>query len=244
MVFGFQDMYIIFVLLVDATLQIRIQMKYSLRKILIDPSFWVLLGVNIFLVYKYEHNPGIFTTLVWLYFSQNMLYGFFCFLDILTTKNMDVSGIKIFEKNEKTDRGLAISAAWGFLLFFSFFHLVYFVFLSIMPKSGPFQWDFFKDFLLVFIVFQIVNFIQHKVQNKNTVVKIGQLASLPLLRVMPMHLCILVPAFIHISNLTVFLVLKVIIDVITFVLTTNYYKNNDSRVTVANINLNSTFSDL
>ena len=219
-------------------------MKYSFRKILIDPAFWVLLGVNIFLVYKYEHNPSIFTTLVWLYYSQNILYGLFTFLDILTTKKFDETTMKLYGKNGEINQRPSSKAAWGFLMFFGFFHFVYFVFLATMPKSGPFQWDFFKDLILVFLVFQIVNFIQHKIQNKKNVVNLIQLTGLPLLRVLPMHLCILVPAFLKISNLSVFLVIKVVVDVLTYVIATKYYRNNDLKLNVTTLNIKSTFSDL
>ena len=219
-------------------------MKYSFRKILIDPAFWVLMGVNIFLIYKYEHNPAIFTTLVWLYYAQNLLYGFFTFLDILTTRNFDETTMKLFGKNGQANPKPSFKAAWGFLMFFGFFHFVYLVFLATMHKSGPFQWDFFKDMLLVFLVFQIVNFIQHKIQNKKNVVKLVQITGLPLLRVLPMHLCILVPAFLKISNLTVFLVIKVAVDAITYIITTSYYRNNDLKLNVTALNIRSTFSDL
>jgi hypothetical protein len=57
-------------------------MKLKWWKILIDPAFWVLLGVNVYLVYKYEQRPEIFTTLIWLYWSQSILYGLFCYFEI------------------------------------------------------------------------------------------------------------------------------------------------------------------
>src|SRR5258708_25554343 len=106
------------------------------KKIYIDPSLWILLLANVFLVYKYEQNPKIFTTLIWLYWSQNILYGFSNFLDMITSKNIDVSAYKIASGSTKTDKYLANAAGWAFLFHFGFFHFVYFIFLVTMPKSG------------------------------------------------------------------------------------------------------------
>ena len=105
-----------------------------------------------------------------------------------------------------------------------------------MKSSGPFDWVLFKYYLLVFLVFQVVNFIQHKIQNKGKAMDIGKMFFTPYLRVIPMHLCILIPAFLHITSLTVFLVLKVIADVFMYVVTNGPYRKNPlAEITALNI---------
>ncbi|MFI5195847.1 MAG: hypothetical protein ACHQD8_02040, partial [Chitinophagales bacterium] len=41
----------------------------------------------------------------------------------------------------------------------------------------------------------------------------------PYIRILPMHLTILIPAFFHVSNLGVFLILKSIADVLMYIVT-------------------------
>ena len=207
------------------------------KRVLIDPSFWILLIANSLLVYKYEKSPAIFTTLIWLYWSQNVMYGFFNFMDMLTVKNVDTTGYTVKDNDTSTKRKLADASAWVFFFHYGFFHLVYCIFLLTMKKSGPFDWEFFKNYLAVFFIFQVINFIQHKIANRTQAANIGRMFAIPYLRVIPMHMCILIPAFLNFSSLTVFLVLKVLADVIMYIKTNSYYQRGISQadVTVANI---------
>jgi hypothetical protein len=215
----------------------------KLKKILTDPSFWILLLLNIWLVWSYEKSPQIFTTLIWLYWSQSVLFGFFNFLDMLTTTNVaDASTLVLNKETEQPIKLTANASAWAFLFHYGFFHFGYFIFLVIMKKTGPFEWDLFEKVLAIFIVFQAVNFIQHKIQNKTKAANIGSMFAIPYIRIVPMHLCILLPAFFHWSNLTVFLVLKVIADVIMYIVTNSYYKKSDPITAVTAINIDSTIS--
>jgi mannose/fructose/N-acetylgalactosamine-specific phosphotransferase system component IIC len=79
-----------------------------------------------------------------------------------------------------------------------------------MTKLSLFDWPFFKYYLGIFFVSLAVNFIGHKIQKRTMGDNLGKIMLLPYLRIIPMHLCILVPAFFSITRLTVFLVLKVV----------------------------------
>jgi len=228
------------------------------KKVFLDPSFWILLGVNIFLIYKYLQNPAIFITLVWLYWSQNVLYGVSNFVDILTSKKVDVTGgafvFKTSSKNAisgdsaipqkpvKSDNQIASDMAWGFLFLFGFFHFVLGIFLVTMTKMSSFDWGFYEKYLLIFLIFQLISFIQHKIQNRDIAANVTRMATLPYLRVVPVHLCILIPAFLHLSNLIVFLVLKVIIDIVTYVRVTSYYQKNNTVLNATIVNIDSSIS--
>ncbi len=212
------------------------------KKILLDPSFWMLLVVNVYMVYKYEQNPKVFNTLLWLYWSQSVFLGFFNFLDMRTSPKVDVSIFKPTENGGKSDKKVANSLAWFFLLHFGGFHFCYFVFLGIKATSGFFDWIFYKQYLLVFLILQVVNFVQRKIHNKDRAVNIGKMFYMPYLRIIPMHLCILIPAFFNFSDLSVFLVFKSIADVAMFILTTNYYQKVDPVTTQTAINTNSILS--
>lgn len=210
------------------------------KKVAIDPSFWILLIVNCYLVYKYEKNPDIFSTLVWLYWSQSIIYGFFTFLTIRTTPEPE---IKASERNVAESEGKpggkitsSDATAWFFVFHYGFFHLVYFVFLLTLTKMNLFDWQFFKYCLAIFFIGQLANFIQHKLKKQKAPVDFGRLLAIPYLRIIPMHLCILVPAFLNVASLTVFLVLKVVADAVMYVATnSNYQKNNLGDITALNI---------
>ncbi len=218
-------------------------MKLRWGKILADPTFWVLLTVNIYLVYYYEQKPAIFTTLIWLYWSQSIIYGIFNYIDIRTTKNFYKSGFSNKTETESTEQKNGEAEAWFSSRLYAFFHFVYFIFLAgFITKTGAFEWNFYWKFLIVFFVFQVMNLIQRKIRNKNKAMDITKMATIPFVRVIPMHLCILIPAFLNISNLTVFLVLKVITDIIMYVHTTDYYKKNDPVPAFTGINIDSTIS--
>ena len=210
------------------------------KKVAIDPSFWILLIVNGYLVYKYEQNPDIFSTLVWLYWSQSIIYGFFAFLTMSTLPEPDVkvNQLTVVERGDKPEGKVTYlaAAAWFFVFHYGFFHLVYFVFLLTITKLNLFDWQFFKYCLAVFFTAQLANFIQYKLQKQKAPADFGRLLAIPYLRIIPMHLCILVPAFLNVAGLTVFLVLKVVADAVMYVVTnSNYQRNNLGDLTALNI---------
>lgn len=193
-------------------------------KIFIDPSFWALLAVNIYSVYYYFMHPAIFTTLIWLYWCQSVMLGLFNFFDIITLSTKDAPDL--ITKDGKVVKGFSGKSAVGFFFLFhyGFFHFVYFIFLFTLKKSGPFDYEFFKVFLLFFLGSQIIIFIQHKIQYKKNPPSFGKLFFIPYLRIIPMHLCILLPAFLGWGNMQIFVVLKVFADIMTYILTSPYYK--------------------
>lgn len=212
------------------------------KRTLTDPSFWILLIANCYLVYKYEQNPDIFSTLVWLYWSLSVLYGLFTFLNILTTKTpASIEETTTAEGLPNGKRSLKDATAFFFLAHYGFFHLVYCVFLLTMTKLSLFDWPFFKYYMAVFFISMLVNFISHKIQKRSLGDDLGKMMLLPYLRIVPMHLCILIPAFVGITRLTVFLVLKVAADVFMYALTNNYYKRAP-LAEMTTINLKSTIT--
>lgn len=140
------------------------------------------------------------------------------------------------EDSPQKQKEVKDATAWFFLFHYGFFHFVYFFFLISITKLSLFDWGLFKYYLAVFFVFQVINFIQRKMQSGNKPVDIGRMFFTPYLRVIPMHLCILLPAFLHVPSLTIFLVLKVIADVFMYALTnSNYKKDPLTDITAMNI---------
>ena len=203
----------------------------TIKKRLLDPGFIILLGVNLYSVYFYYYHPDRFTTIIWLYWSQSVCLGFFNALDIATLKNYDISIFKRADNVTVSNASMKNFTAVFFLIHFGFFHFVYLFFLIGIKKTGPFDWYFYQITLSIFLIGQVFNFIPHKIaQRKNDIpVNVNTMFFIPYLRVVPMHLCILLPAFFHFSNLMVFIILKVIFDALMYMSTRPGYIYNHAK---------------
>jgi hypothetical protein len=179
----------------------------------------VLIGINIYLVFHYYNNPAIFTTLIWLYWSQSVLMGLFNVVDILTVRTVQTEPEKPNDQPMSSIFKYRAGGASFFAMHYGFFYLVYLIFIANMKRSGPFQWEFFKYFIMAFFAGQVINFVQHKIQQRHRASNIGTMFFIPYLRIVPMHLTILVPAFFQISNLGIFLILKSVADVLMYIIT-------------------------
>jgi uncharacterized protein DUF6498 len=150
------------------------------------------------------------------------MLGFFNFLDMLTVRKVMPSlpppdgqhSIDELSQNGSTRPG-----AFFFLFHYGFFHFVYLFFIASMKPSGPFQMQLFKYFLLAFLAGQIITFVQHKIQQRKQATNMGVMLFTPYLRIIPMHLTILLPSFLHIGNMGIFLILKAFADVVMYVVT-------------------------
>ncbi len=207
------------------------------KKIFTDPAFWILLGINGYLVYHYYHYPEIFKTLIWLYWSQSVMIGLFSFIDILTTpqrfygsfltKQISITGAldglvdgsPLPDENKPPAKRSNFSLARGFLVPYIILHLIYLVFIASMKSKDVFRLDLYSYFLLAFLLGQIISFIQHKINQRKTHNDDGGMYALPYLRVFPMHITIVIGAFLHAGNMLVFLILKSITDVIMYIAT-------------------------
>ena len=195
------------------------------RKLLLDTGFWSLLGWNIFLIYYQLHHPDEFKTILWIYWAQSVLIGLFNFLDILTLQKV-VPGSWKEEGKKVSDIRAKGCAAFFFLFHYGFFHLVYIIFLFAFVKTtGQFDFNFFVLSVLIFFFTLLVSFIQRKTIYAKVPGNVGYMFLLPYLRIVPMHLTILLPAFIGVSAVTVFIVLKTIMDVLLYIITARPFRN-------------------
>ncbi|MCW5908255.1 MAG: hypothetical protein KIS94_10370 [Chitinophagales bacterium] len=200
------------------------KLKDSLR----DPSFWTLLAINLALVAYYIYYQTGFRTLVWIYWFQSGIIGFFNFLNLLTIRNIKPGSFTVNDKPVTKD-----SQARWLALFFAFhygiFHFVYIIFLyGITDSKEPFDFGLFKISVGAFFLDQLWGFIRAKQWEKTNQTNPGTLFFLPYLRIVPMHLTILLPGFLKaFSHLTVFLVLKTLADTITYLITEWLYGKPD-----------------
>ncbi len=196
------------------------------RSVFTDPSFWVLTAVNVYLVWYYYQHHEVFTTLIWIYWCQSALMGVFNFFDMLTVRKVAAQQSKDGAPSSDSF-SLKRPAAFFSLLHYGGFHLVYLIFVATMKRSGPFDYALFKYCVLAFLGGQIIQFIQHKREQRTQATNLGTMFFIPYLRIIPMHLTILAPSFLKVSNVGVFLVLKCVTDMITYILTRRSYKDKN-----------------
>lgn len=188
-----------------------------------DLAFWLLLLINAFCIYYYHRHPDGFPTIVWLYWIQSVLIGFFNFLDLLTVKKIDSASMTINGKPIRNTFGQKGCAAFFFLFHYQFFHLVYAVFVVIQVK-GSIDVQFLKLAIAALLVELTLGFVRNKRIQNRMQVNYGQLFFMPYLRIIPMHLMILLPSFLGLKSNTIFLVLKLLADVGMYLLTLKLYQ--------------------
>jgi Family of unknown function (DUF6498) len=187
---------------------------YMLRKLFTDPSFLFLLAANFYCLYYYE-NKDDFETVVWIYWLQSITIGFFTFLELLTIKNYDTAD---FTMNDQpvTSKNKGCSA-WFFLVHYGIFHFVYGIFLLVKHTEGLTHPMILLIGFAGFLMEGIIGFRKRKEIEPSIKVSIGTIFFLPYLRVVPMHLMILGPAFLGWQPGTIFLVLKILADIISYI---------------------------
>jgi hypothetical protein len=194
-----------------------------LKNVLKDPSFWLLIAINTWCIYYYERHPEGFSTIVWLYWIQSVLIGIFNFLDLLTIKNPDPKSMTINDRPMDGSGKSRGCVAFFFLFHYQFFHFVYIIFLATMLK-GPIDFIFLLMGTVAFALGTLVQFIRHKRAEAGIIVNVGKIFFMPYLRIVPMHLMILGPAFLGWHTSTVFLLLKLMADALMYILTSPYSK--------------------
>jgi len=188
-----------------------------MKRFLYDPSFWILVAFNGWCIYYYQQHPDAFPTIVWLYWGQSVLIGVFNFFDILTVKNPAPNTMKFDNGKEAKGGCLALF----FAVHYGIFHFVYLIFIATMfTKVGAVDWLFVLMGLVAVGMELLISFARRRSMRREGLVNVGALFFLPYLRVVPMHLMILTPAFLNMQASTIFLVLKMIADVLGYFLST------------------------
>jgi len=195
------------------------------KEIIKDQSFWSLLIINIAIIVYYLHYNTGFKTLVWIYWAQSVLIGFFTFLELATIKNIESGSIKLNNEPVNTDKQAKGCLSGFFAVHYGFFHLGYFIFIfTITDLKEVFDWRLFQFSVGAFALDQLWNFIRMKEWEKTHKVNGGVLFFLPYARIVPMHLTIILPKFVgFLTMLPLFLVLKMFADLLMHVITVRVY---------------------
>lgn len=178
-------------------------MNYSLITLLLSNVLIIILS----LVQKWDVSE-----VLWVYWMQSIIIGFFQFLRILSLKKFSTKNFNINGKPALPTNNTKIFTAFFFVFHYGFFHFLYAIFLFNFFTDKPL--DFTYLFLGGFIFFlnHAFSFYQNKVIDEQKMQNIGTLMFSPYTRIIPMHLIIVFGAFLGQSALITFLVLKTLAD--------------------------------
>jgi len=185
-----------------------------LKKYLANPYLLMLLASNLYCIWYFNNHSNGFITVVWIYWLQSVIIGFFNFVDLLTIKNYDTSGTSLNDQpiTEKSKGCLP----WFFAVHFGIFHLVYMLFIAV-DLGIDVDNRFFLIGVAAFLLESLSAFIRRKTTGQQMKFNIGSIFFLPYLRVIPMHLMIMGSVFLSVQPSVIFLVLKTIADILSFV---------------------------
>jgi Family of unknown function (DUF6498) len=185
-----------------------------LKKILQNPAILFLLAGNFYCIWYYQNHPESFATIIWIYWFQSITIGLFNVLDLLTLKNHEAHGSKI--NTPPVEVGNKGCAAGFFAMHFGLFHLVYGIFLLVGYGISSVNKMVFLLGIATFFLESTLNFIRQKKMEQTVNFNIGDRFLLPYVRIFPMHLMILLPIFFKWTPSLLFLSLKMIADILSY----------------------------
>jgi hypothetical protein len=189
-----------------------------------DPAILFLIAGNMYCIWYYGNHPADFVTVVWIYWFQSIIIGIFNFVDLLTIKNYDTGNLEM--DNKPVSAGNKGGIAWFFLFHYGVFHIAYAVFLLVDFGVRSVNKIILLTGLAAFFLESIINFIRQKQIERTVTFNLGNLFFLPYLRIIPMHLMILLPAFFGWKPSLLFLILKMGADMLSFLLYHHLYSKN------------------
>jgi hypothetical protein len=182
-----------------------------------DRSMVVLLLSNLVTIALAIYQHWDVTVLMWVYWGQSVIIGYFNVRRIMDLKKFSTSGFMINDQPVKPTPETQRKTAVFFALHYGIFHLGYLVFLSIDAKvEGGFPIFNVLVCIGVFYLNHWFSYRYNREQEQDRVPNIGNIMFFPYIRIIPMHLMIIAGiTFFGGSTgaLIVFLLLKTAADV-------------------------------
>ena len=196
-------------------------------KIKKNQSLYLLCFANLLTVFFALQQNWSILDILFIYWSQSVIIGFFNFFKILSLKNYSVKGFKMNGRTPPANRATKIQVALFFSFHYGFFHFGYLIFLLSFLGGDPRSalGDSIPYILLAILTFFINHLISFWTSRSELEDgrNIGTLMFRPYARIIPMHLIIIIFGAVLSSGnisatkyffiLLVFLFLKTIADV-------------------------------
>lgn len=214
-------------------------LKVFLRELTRDTSLQVLLLVNLFTIFVAVKEEWGLGTLMWVYWFQSIIIGFFNVVRIVRLKNFSTDGLKMNDQPISPTQASKYLVAGFFTVHYGLFHLVYFFFLfigftKIAGSTSPVAWNFVIVTSLMFFCNHLFSFLYNKERDVKKI-NIGTLMFLPYARILPMHLTIIfAPVFVVFATfpLFIFLLLKTIADMITHIVEHTILRDKSESINI------------
>jgi hypothetical protein len=174
---------------------------------LFSPSTLLLVAANVATGYVAIAQDWNFGTLVWSFWAQSMVIGFFVVLRILGFREFSTKGMKANGQPIPETAGGKWQGALFFALHFGLFHFVYAVFL--WQRFDGVDARAIGTTSLLFAAHHFVSYWQAHQEDLLGKPNLGRVMMAPYVRIAPMHLLILIPS----GGILFFLWLKGIVDV-------------------------------
>jgi hypothetical protein len=164
--------------------------QQNIKTVFGDQSFWILLLSNIAAGFFALNEGWSLYELMLVYWIQSVIIGASNFVRILSLKEFSTKSLRVSgrERPEPTLK-LKVSMALFFLVHYGFFHLVYFVFLS-LNKHPATNYASILIVSLCFLISHLFSFLFNRSQD-NKRATIGNIMFFPYIRIIPMHLTII-----------------------------------------------------
>lgn len=180
-----------------------------------DSSTWILILSNILTIFIAIIQNGEIPKIMFLYWAQSVIIGFFTFFKIISLRELSTKNFKLNDRNVKPTNFTKYYAAFFFLIHYGGFHTGYLLILML-----EFQVKLNSLYLLIpagiFLVNHLFSFIYNYKADSKKVRNIGSIMFFPYARIIPMHLTIIFGSLLIKDTFTLifFLGLKTIADVI------------------------------
>ncbi len=196
-----------------------------LKRILLDPIIYFLLGINIALLLAYYQGIISVETIIYTYYFQSLTIGLSYYIQMLTLTDYSVEGFKINgEQAVKSPKTKGCTTTF-FLFHFGFFHLGYLIFLLVSFKFNVDR-NVLWTSVIAFAIGECIAVIRRRIENTDEKPNIGTLMFTPYLRIIPMHIFILAGGFLGHTEKTfiIFILLKIISDVLMHIVVNKTHK--------------------
>lgn len=160
--------------------------------------------------------------LLWIYWFQNVIIGFFNWRRMKKLTRFTVEGLKVNGRQVKATEKTKIETSWFFVLHYGVFHLFYLIFLLTITASIPREVILSATVGVAFFLFNhLFSYRYNLEKDLASSPNLGTMMFFPYLRVVPMHLIIFIGLWSgrgSTTELFFFLLLKTGIDLLMHII--------------------------